>query len=129
MPGAATTATLKDAAVTFLQLAAAGHVKEAYDRFVAPSFRHHNPYFKGDAASLAAGMAQNAAEFPHKVLEVKRVVAEGELVAVFSRVRMTPGGQDIALFHLFRFAEGRVMELWDMGQPVPADSPNENGMF
>ncbi len=129
MPSAPTTATPKDAAVTFLQLAARGRVKEAYDRFVAPSFRHHNPYFKGDAASLAAGMAQNAAEFPDKVLEVKQVVAEGDLVAVLGRVRMTPGGQDIALFHLFRFAGGRVVELWDMGQPAPAGSPNENGMF
>jgi hypothetical protein len=31
--------------------------------------------------------------------------------------------------HIFRFAGDRVVELWDVAQPLPADSPNENGAF
>jgi predicted SnoaL-like aldol condensation-catalyzing enzyme len=119
----------REAAVSFLRLASSGNVREAYDRFVAPNFRHHNPYFRGDAASLAAGMAENAAENPHKVFEVKHVLEEGDLVAVHGRVRLKPDSEDVALFHLFRFADGRIVELWDVAQPAPADSPNEYGMF
>jgi len=48
-------ATNKQFATTFLQLAASGNVREAYDNYVAPNFCHHNPYFAGDAASLAKG--------------------------------------------------------------------------
>ena len=29
----------------------------------------------------------------------------------------------------FRFQGDRIVELWDLGQPVPEKSPNENGMF
>lgn len=125
----AITVVPREAAVSFLQLASSGNVREAYDRFVAPNFRHHNPYFRGDAASLAAGMAQNAAENPQKEFEVKHVLEEGDLVAVHGRVRLKPDGEDFALFHLFRFADGRIVELWDVAQPAPADSPNEYGMF
>jgi predicted SnoaL-like aldol condensation-catalyzing enzyme len=31
--------------------------------------------------------------------------------------------------HLFRFENGRIVELWDIGTPVMDEGPNENGMF
>jgi len=120
---------LRDAALEFLHLCAAGRVEEAYGRFAAPNFRHHNPHFRGDAASLAAGMADNARQFPNKQLEILRSLAEGELVALHCRVRMTPDGPGIALIHIFRFESGRIAELWDVGQFPPEQSPNEFGMF
>jgi hypothetical protein len=46
---------------------------------------------------------------------------------VHGRVRLKPDGEDVALFHLFRFADGRVVELWDVSQAAPPDSPNEYG--
>ena len=119
----------KDAAISFLQLSATGKVREAYDTYVSNSFRHHNPYFRGDATSLATGMEENARQYPHKMLEVVRALEDGDQVAVLSRVRLSPDGQDIALVHLFRFEGDQVVELWDVGQPVPDDSPNEHGMF
>jgi len=30
---------------------------------------------------------------------------------------------------LFRFEDGKIVELWDFGQPVPAESPNTDGLF
>jgi predicted SnoaL-like aldol condensation-catalyzing enzyme len=124
-----TTGSRKEAAVDFLRLAASGNVRDAYARYVAPSFRHHNPYFRGDAASLQAGMAANAAEYPAKVFEVRRALAEGDLVAVHARVRLTPDGANIALIHIFRFEGDRIAEMWEAAQPVPATSANEYEMF
>ena len=34
-----------------------------------------------------------------------------------------------AVVHFFRFEKGRIAEMWDVGQEIPSDSPNENGMF
>jgi hypothetical protein len=62
----------KDAAISFLKLAARGKVSEAYSRFVGAGFRHHNPFFEGSAGALMAGMEENARQNPNKVLEVKR---------------------------------------------------------
>jgi predicted SnoaL-like aldol condensation-catalyzing enzyme len=33
------------------------------------------------------------------------------------------------VIHIFRFEEDRIVELWDVGQEIPEDSPNDNGMF
>jgi predicted SnoaL-like aldol condensation-catalyzing enzyme len=119
----------KASAVEFLKLCASNHVPEAYERFAAADFRHHNPWFRGDAASLQAGMEQNAAQHPGKILEVKQVIADGERVAVHSHVRMDAQDRGIAVVHIFRFRDGRIAELWDVGMPVPAEIINEHGLF
>jgi len=119
----------KEAAGNFLRLASSGDVRRAFDSYVAANFRHHNPHFRGDAESLAAAMAENAAQNPEKVLQIERAIEEGDLVAVHSRVRLRPDAPDIALVHIFRFEGDRVAELWDIGQPAPENSPNDYGMF
>ena len=119
----------KDAAVSFLKMASRGDVQEAYSKFVGPGFKHHNPYFEGSAETLMTGMEENARENPNKTLDVKRVIAEGDLVVVHSHVRQNPDDLGGAVVHLFRFEEGLIVELWDLGQPVPEESPNQYGMF
>ena len=119
----------KDAATEFLTMVAAGNVREAYGKHVAANFRHHNPSFRGDAASLMAAMEENAAKNPDKSFEIKLALQEGDLVAVFSRVRQKPADPGGAVVHIFRFQGDRISEFWDIGQAVPEKSPNENGMF
>jgi predicted SnoaL-like aldol condensation-catalyzing enzyme len=119
----------KEVALSFLRAAASGNVRAAYQKHVAPNFKHHNPFFRGDAESLMKGMEENATKNPNKVLEVQRAIEEGDLVAVHSRVLMKPDDRGVALVHFFKFQGDRIVELWDLGQPVPENSPNENGMF
>lgn len=119
----------RDASVSFLKLASSGKVKEAYSRYVGDGFRHHNPFYEGSAESLQAGMEENARQHPDKVLDVKRVIAEGEFVVVHSHIRQKPGDSGAAVVHIFRFENGRIVELWDLGQPVSEESPNQYGMF
>src|SRR5262245_8868320 len=115
----------KEVATSFLRMSASGDVRNAYERYVDASFRHHNPYFRGSAEAMAAGMEAKSTEFPHKSLELERAIEDSDLVAVHSRVRLKPGGQEMALVHIFRFAGDRIAELWDIGQPVPEEMQNE----
>jgi len=119
----------KQAALSFLQQVIAGKIDEAYATHVSSSLRHHNPGFAGDMQSLKAAMKENHAHFPKKVLEVRHTLEEGNLVAVHSHIRFKAGEDGIAALHLFRFEGDRIVEMWDLGQPVPKDSPNRNGMF
>jgi len=41
-------------------------VQEAYQQYVSASFRHHNPYFPGDAEALKAAMQGMRPQFPQK---------------------------------------------------------------
>ena len=121
--------SLKDAAVEFLTLAASGKVSDAYARHVGFGFRHHNPHFRGDAASLKEAMQENATRNPNKALKVQRALQDGNEVVVLSHVQQHPGERGAAVVHIFRFEGGRIVELWDIGQEVPEKSINENGMF
>ena len=116
-------------AAEFLTMVADGRVDAAYEAFVAPGFRHHNPWFRGDADALRRGMAENVAQFPEKNLVVHRTLEDGNEVVVLSHVRHTPDERGYAVMHWFRFEGDRIAELWDLGQEVPAESANDNGMF
>jgi len=115
---------LKDAAVSFLEMASSGKVREAYSKYVGEGFRYHNPFFEGSAESLQEGMEENAKQNPDKVPEVKRVIAEGDSVVVHALVRHKPDDLGVALIHIFRFENVHIVELWDLGQPIPEQSPN-----
>ncbi len=119
----------KEIAQELLKLSAKGKSREVFGLYVGPNFKHHNVYFKGDAETLLLAMEEDAAKNPNKVFEIQRVLQDGDLVAVHSRARQNPEGQDIALCHIFKFEDDKIVELWDIGQPVPDNCINENGMF
>jgi predicted SnoaL-like aldol condensation-catalyzing enzyme len=119
----------KESAVNFLHMASRGDVREAYSKFVGTNFKHHNPYYEGSAETLMAAMEENARENPSKTLDVKLTIEEGDFVAVHSYIRLKADQPGAAVVHIFRFEEGRIVELWDVGQAVPEQSPNQYGMF
>ena len=120
----------KEMAVSFLKMAGSGNVREAYERFIAPDFIHHNQYFKGDRESLMLAMEEASRRSPNKSIDIKHVYETGDIVITHSLVtHQDPAEPGIAVVHIFRFENGCVAELWDLGQPMIKDSPNRNGMF
>ena len=116
-------------AVEFLTAAAHGKARQTLPRLVASDFVHHNPWFASDADSLAVAMDENARANPEKDLQIQRTIAEGSLVAVHARVQHAPGEHPAAVVHIFRIVDGRIREMWDVGQEEPEDSPNRAGML
>ncbi|HLD06438.1 MAG TPA: nuclear transport factor 2 family protein [Candidatus Nanoarchaeia archaeon] len=117
-------------AASFLRLAASGRVREAYEKHVSQAFTHHNPYFRGDRESLLIAMEEAHKASPNKSLSVKQAFADGDTVITHSLViRQNPDEPEVAAVHIFRFAGDKIAELWDIGQEIPKDSPNENGAF
>jgi predicted SnoaL-like aldol condensation-catalyzing enzyme len=68
-------------------------------------------------------------EHPQVRLEIKRVIAEGDLVATHSHLILEPGQPGRALADFFRLEDGKVVEHWDVIQDVPDKAANPNGMF
>lgn len=119
----------RDIATDFLRMCARGEVRAAYARYVADDFVHHNAWFPGDRESLLRAMEASAAAEPNKAFEVKQVVDGGDRVAVLSHLVRAGAGAEYAVVHIARFVDGRIAELWDLGQEIPKDSPNALGMF
>src|SRR5687767_16037963 len=89
----------KDIAADFLKLAASGRAREAFERYAAPDFRHHNAWFPGDGPSLMKAMDENAAQNPDTELIIHRIVADGDDVATYSEVHHAKGDLGAAVVH------------------------------
>jgi predicted SnoaL-like aldol condensation-catalyzing enzyme len=119
----------KDAAIDFMHLVSTGHVRQAFAQYVDKSFKHHNPFFAAGANALLSAMEDNAKQNPDKQFTVHHAIAEGNLVAIHGHVRHQPKEIGFALVHVLRFKDGKIVEMWDLGQAIPASSPNVDGMF
>jgi len=106
-----------------------GKARDAYTRYVGPDFRHHNPFFRGDRESLMLAMEENATKNPDKKLEIKLTLEDRDLVVTYSHVQQNAEDPGAAVFIFSGLKNGQIIELWDVGQAIPQDSVNENGMF
>lgn len=119
----------KDAAVDFLNMVIAGQIEQAYAKHVDMKGKHHNAYTPASMEALKKGMIENDGMFPNKKFEVKKALEEGNQVVTHSLVVLKPGELELAVVHWFRFEGGKIIELWDLGQQVPKDVINQDGMF
>lgn len=119
--------SIKENAKSFLTLAGTGKVMEAFEKFAAPHFIHHNQYFKGDMASLKQAMKEDHQTNPNKSIDVKHIYQDGHTVVTHALVEKQE--IKIAVVHIFKFEGDKIAELWDLGQVIAKDSPNENGLF
>lgn len=120
----------KELAISFLKMVSDGKIREAYEKFIGANFIHHNQYFKGDRQTLMVAMEEVHQKSPNKSIEVKFAYEDGNAAITHSLVtRKGSDAPEVAVVHIFRFENSKVAELWDLGQPIEKNSPNENGMF
>jgi predicted SnoaL-like aldol condensation-catalyzing enzyme len=116
----------KRTVVAFYTLAFNEHKpEEAVEKYVGPVYIQHNPFAADGPQAFIAFV--NA--FPQASVEIKRVIAEGNLVITHSRVQLGPEYPAQAAMDLFRLQYGKIVEHWDVVQEIPATSANDNGMF
>lgn len=117
----------KDIAIKFIETCALQSPKIAFATYTNPNFKHHNQYFPGDRDSLMNAMMEADKAEPNNSFTVKQVFETGDRVALYSHV--VKDTMEIAVVHMFRFEHGKISEMWDVGQVLEKDSPNENGAF
>ena len=104
-------------------------VREAFETWVEPGYIQHNPLASTGRDAAIAFLEAFFQGHPDAVYSIKRVIADGNLVAVHSHARFAPGERGLAVVDILRVEHCKIAEHWDVAQPVPEKSANSNGMF
>jgi predicted SnoaL-like aldol condensation-catalyzing enzyme len=97
--------------------------------FMGDDYIQHNPHAVDGYKGLHDHVEMLKTTFPENHGDIKQVIADGDLVALHVHSKRTPDSLGNAVVDIFRLKDGKVVEHWDVVQPVPEESLNENTMF
>lgn len=98
-------------------------------KYLGSKYTQHNPLAADGPEGLKAFIAFLKDKFPNNRSEIKRIFADGDYVIVHVHAVREPGTRGNAIIDIFRLENGKVVEHWDVIQPIPEKAANSNGMF
>jgi predicted SnoaL-like aldol condensation-catalyzing enzyme len=123
--------TNKEVAIAFYKTALfEGRVDDAFRLYAGPYYRQHNPLIADGLDGVKSFVAWILKNHPDAHGEIKRSFADGDFVILHCQwfgLSGNPGGE--AVVDIFRLENGKVVEHWDVIQPIPEKSANTHTMF
>ena len=104
-------------------------VREAYEKYVATDYIQHNPVAADGRENAIAALEPMFRAMPQLSYDVRRIIADGDLVAVHALSKPTPDARGYAAVDILRLKDGKIVEHWDVVQPMPEKSANPHPMF
>ncbi len=102
---------------------------EAASKHLGSRYTQHNPNAADGPEGLKAFLGFLKEKFPASHSEIKRVLADGDYVILHVHAVREPGTRGSAIVDVFKLENGKIVEHWDVVQPMPEKSANSNGMF
>jgi predicted SnoaL-like aldol condensation-catalyzing enzyme len=119
----------KAVVVEYYETAFKGEPEKAAAEHIGSRYVQHNPQAPDGPEAFIGFVHWLRGEYPQLQLDIKRVIAEGDIVVTHAHLILTPGEPGQALADFFRVEDGKVVEHWDVIQEIPATSANSNTMF
>jgi predicted SnoaL-like aldol condensation-catalyzing enzyme len=104
-------------------------VDEGAARCLGPTYRQHNPDVADGKDAFIASFKTFFADHPESTFEVKRMFCDGDFVTVHAHWKLHPEDRGSAVMDIFRLENQRIVEHWDVVQPIPATMAHTNTMF
>ena len=103
-------------------------VADAFAYLVSEDYTQHNPGLPDGPAAAVEGLTPKFDGDPDARFEIQRILVDGDLAMVHVKAS-GPGRPDAAVADIYRFENGRIVEHWDVLQPVPDRSANDHPLF
>ena len=127
---AALEAANKEKAVYCMDLLFNQHdIEKSREECWGDPYIQHNPMAPDGAEALLGFIGPFFEANPEAAIDIKRVAADGDLVWIHYNNKLTPDALGLAVVDILRMKDGKFVEHWDIVQPVPEESANENTMF
>jgi predicted SnoaL-like aldol condensation-catalyzing enzyme len=94
-----------------------------------PRYIQHNPMIKDGIDGFRSFLHDLKEQFPGLRSDIKRVFADGDFVILHVHAKREPNELGLAIVDIFRLENGKIVEHWDVRQPLTETSANANGMF
>lgn len=101
----------------------------AAEKYMGPYYIQHNPSAVDGKEGLKTFIQYLREKLPGYRSEIKRHFADGNYVILHVHNKPTPQSQGQAVVDIFRLENGKIVEHWDVVQPIPENPANENTMF
>ena len=117
--------------VAYYTLAFNGKQPErAVQLYVGDRYIQHNPLAADGPQAFIDFVNFFTTQNPQLFVDIKRVIAECDLVMTHSHLTLNPSDRGSAVADIFRLdRRGKIVEHWDVIQAVPETSANDNTMF
>jgi predicted SnoaL-like aldol condensation-catalyzing enzyme len=119
----------KQNAIAFYEAAINEKDFEKASQYMGDEYIQHNPLAADGPEGLKAFLAFAKENLGSFKVEIKQAFADGDYVILHVRARANPEDRGSAVMDIFRFEDGKVVEHWDVIQPIPEQAMNENTMF
>ena len=107
-----------------------GDVENAFRIYAGDPYRQHNPLIEDGVEGLRKFVAWMLRQSSGRARRDKRVFADGDYVILHSHWRgLSDGPRGEAVVDIYRLEDGKVVEHWDVIQPIPETAANNNTMF
>lgn len=103
--------------------------EEAVAKYMGSSYRQHNPQAADGAEPFIHFVHYFTQTFPDLRMNIKRLIAEGDLVVVHNHGTRSAEDRGMAIMDIFRLENGKIVEHWDVIQDIPETAANNNTMF
>jgi predicted SnoaL-like aldol condensation-catalyzing enzyme len=102
---------------------------EAAARHFGPRYIQHNPLAADGIEGFKKYIEFRREKFPNAKSVIKRALVDGDFVILHVHGTREPGERGVAIIDIFRLESGKIVEHWDVIQPIPEKAANDNGMF
>jgi predicted SnoaL-like aldol condensation-catalyzing enzyme len=89
----------------------------------------HNPNAADGPEGFRKFIAFLREKFPNSRSEIKRSFVDGDYVILHVHAVREPGTWGSAIVDIFKLENGKIVEHWDVVQPIPENPANNNTMF